>query len=427
MESAGAGAAALTSFYIGIDVGTSGCRAIAIDNTNHIVGKSAVTLPASYVKAGHIVQNPHDWWLACHLVLDDLLAQIPRKHVKSIAVDGTSGTVLLCDADGTLQSDAYMYNDNNNQVAAKRIEQIAPRESAVHGTSSGLAKCLTLIDKYQPAKTTKCLNQADWIAGIFTQKYHFSDQNNSLKLGYDPVQQCWPEWMQALKCQDYLAENVCQPGDIFAPMAPPMANTFKLPETTKIIAGTTDSIAAFIATGCKQTGEAVTSLGSTLAIKLLTDHPIYAPEYGVYSHRLADKWLVGGASNTGGTVIKKYFDSAQISALSRKLDIKHATGLDYYPLLEVGERFPVNDNEFAPKLNPRPTSELLFFQGILEGIANIEKNGYKKLAQLGASYPTIVLTTGGGSINPAWQEMREQILQVPVRKAKFTEAAYGAA
>lgn len=68
-------------------------------------------------------------------------------------------------------------------------------------------------------------------------------------------------------------------------------------------AGTTDSIAAFLAAGVDAPGQAVTSLGSTLAIKLLSETRVDDARYGVYSHRLGDSWLVGGASNTGPSCV----------------------------------------------------------------------------------------------------------------------------
>jgi sugar (pentulose or hexulose) kinase len=103
------------------------------------------------------------------------------------------------------------------------------------------------------------------------------------------------------------------------------------------------------------------------------------------------------------------------------------TGLDYYPLPAVGERFPICDAQLEPRLDPRPASDAKFFQGILEGLASIEKRGYELLAELGAPYPSRVLTVGGGADNPGWTIIRERLLGVPVEKALYREAAYGAA
>ncbi len=96
-------------------------------------------------------------------------------------------------------------------------------------------------------------------------------------------------------------------------------------------------------------------------------------------------------------------------------------------LLSKGERFPVRDPELAPRLTPRPASEAVFFQAILESLAGIERRGYRLLADLGAPYPKQVLSVGGGAGNLAWQKIRRDRLGIPVRCAQHQEAAYGAA
>lgn len=93
----------------------------------------------------------------------------------------------------------------------------------------------------------------------------------------------------------------------------------------------------------------VTSLGSTLAIKLLSTKRVDDARYGVYSHRLDDKWLVGGASNTGGAILRQLFSDEQLERLSREINPTVASTLDYYPLKSSGERFPIADPNLAPR------------------------------------------------------------------------------
>ena len=109
------------------------------------------------------------------------------------------------------------------------------------------------------------------------------------------------------------------------------------------------------------------------------------------------------------------------------LDPEHFTGLDYYPLPDIGERFPVNNPEMVPRLEPLPGDSVTFFQGMLEGIARIEAQGYQLLEKLGAPALTTVFTTGGGAKNPAWERLRERILEVKLEKPRSEHAAYGSA
>lgn len=93
----------------------------------------------------------------------------------------------------------------------------------------------------------------------------------------------------------------------------------------------------------------MTSLGSTLAIKLLSTKRVDDARFGVYSHRLDDKWLVGGASNTGGAVLREIFTDEELEKLSKFIDPAKPSPLDYYPLKSPGERFPVADPNMAPR------------------------------------------------------------------------------
>lgn len=72
--------------------------------------------------------------------------------------------------------------------------------------------------------------------------------------------------------------------------------------------------------------QAVTSLGSTLAIKLLSTTRIDDARFGLYSHRLGTTWLVGGASNSGGAVLRQHFSDEQLAALTPRMDAGRPTG-----------------------------------------------------------------------------------------------------
>jgi sugar (pentulose or hexulose) kinase len=227
--------------------------------------------------------------------------------------------------------------------------------------------------------------------------------------------------------------QVRPPGSVIGPLLPALAGRWGLRVDTQVVAGTTDGVAAFLATGAAQYGDAVTSLGSTLVIKLLSDRAVSAPDYGVYSHRLADRpdghqrWLVGGASNSGGAALLRHFSVEQMAALTPLLQPERPTGLDYYPLPGRGERFPVNDPHLSSRDTPRPVDDVLFFQGLLEGIAAIEAQAYHRIAELGARPLTSVRSVGGGAGNRAWTTIRQQTLGVPMLVPAQDEAACGAA
>ncbi|MGI9499378.1 MAG: FGGY-family carbohydrate kinase, partial [Geminicoccaceae bacterium] len=373
-----------------------------------------------------IDQDPAIWWMAVEQVLVDLLGRIDRASVRAIAVDGTSGTLLLTDASGRPVSPGLMYNDTRAEAEAARIEAVASAGSGALGRSSALAKLIYLTADGAP-DAAHALHQADWIAAQLSGRFGFSDENNALKLGYDVVDRCWPPWLGRLGLQPGLLPEVLIPGVAIGPLAAEQAAAFGLSPDVLVVAGTTDGVAAFLATGASEAGDAVTSLGSTLVVKQLADRPLFDPASGVYSHRLDDLWLPGGASNSGGAALARFFDAEAMDQLTPGLRPEEPTGLDYYPLPGAGERFPVNDPAKPAVTVPRPKDDAVFLQGLLEGIAGIELLAYDKLRKLGAPPLKRVRTVGGGAANPAWTAIRRRLLGVQMLDAENTEAAFGAA
>ncbi len=407
--------------FLGIDFGTSGARAIVINPQGDI--QSQATRP--------FTQQTTTIWQAS---LFELIQQIPvplRQSLRAIAINGTSSTVLLCDTVGCPLDAPILYNDNRGAAVLDQVRAIAPAQHTVISATSSLAKLLWWI-KEQGIKVNSqterpyFLHQADWLAFLLHGKLGISDYHNALKLGYDIEHLRYPDWLQRLQLPVYLPD-VLAPGQAVAAIRPTLASQFQIPTDCLICAGTTDSIAAFLASGASQLGEAVTSLGSTLVLKLLSQTRLEDARYGIYSHRLGNRWLVGGASNTGGAVLKQFFNEAELQQLSLQIQPDQPSSLDYYPLLKPGERFPINDPTLMPRLEPRPDQPVAFLHGLLESMARIEAQGYQLLQQLGANPVTRVYTAGGGAQNPAWTAIRARHLQVPVLPSAQTEAAYGTA
>lgn len=410
--------------YLGIDFGTSGCRACVIDNKQTIIAECKQTLAEPIRDNGTITQNPQLWWQGLSSLLNTLNTQIDCKLITNICINGTSGTVLACDKQGKPLSDALMYNDTSSHQYVDQIKTSAPSNHVTLSASSGLAKILLLQNSVP--ESAYFLNQADWISNKLTGQFAYSDYNNALKMGYDCIHGVWPAWIEKLVNLKHFPK-VLTPGTSVGYMAKEWSKKFGFNDSTTVKVGTTDSIAAFIATGANTTSQSVTSLGSTLVLKTISNKPIENSDYGIYSHKLGKLWLVGGASNSGGKVIREYFDDDELISLSSKLNPEVNTQLKYYPLPAKGERFPVNNPDLAPKLSPKAKNKVEFLQALFEGIAAIEKMGYDKLTQLGASYPSVIFTCGGGAKNIQWQQIRTHYLNTNIQTALNSEACYGSA
>ncbi|PLA74166.1 carbohydrate kinase [Hydrogenovibrio sp. SC-1] len=416
---------------LGIDVGTSGIRGAIVEfgsSTPKLRFSAEVTLPLPKREGCHSEQSPTVWANALNSLFQKLSEYSDCQQIDQCIVDATSSTVLLCDGKGNPLTQALMYDDQSATAEAKRVSEVAPQQTGAKGASSTLSKVMLLESTLSTTKDTSpsdryICHQVDFINYILTGQLGITDENNALKLGYDSVQQQWPGWLKPLIKTPL--PKVVPPGTEIGQIQPGLVKSYGFNPKMTVLSGTTDSIAAFLAAGANQIGDAVVSLGSTLAIKVLIDKPIFADQYGIYSHKLKSKWLVGGASNSGGAVLRHYFSLETLQALLAEIDISQPTGLDYYPLIRPGERFPIADAQLQPRLTPRPDNDALFCQAIMEGLVAIEGQCFERLVELGAPKIRQIYSCGGGTKNLIWMQLRQKHLMAPVTTAQQTDAAFG--
>ena len=144
---------------------------------------------------------------------------------------------------------------------------------------------------------------------------------------------------------------------------------------------------------------------------------------GISNHKILGNWLSGGASNAGAAILLEFFNLEYIEELSKQINPNKSTGIDLIPLSKQGERFPIDDPNLKPKLEPRPASDSLYLHAIFEGLAKSEARGWQKLQELGADLPKEIITIGGGAKNITWKKIREREIGIPIKICNRPPAA----
>ncbi len=299
--------------FLGIDLGTGGVRALAATDRGEVLAISAVDFPVrqTTLPRGHHEQEPDTWWQTACQATGRLMDQLKSLNIapdvlKGAAVDGTSGTIVALDAAGRPVRPALMYNDSRGAEQAERLNEVAGEFLARHGysfsSSFAAAKILWFQENEPQAfdRTDTFAHQTDYLAARLTGEAIVSDFNNALKTGYDVLEDRWPSWLEAdLGLGDRLP-SVVEPGIQIGQVAPKGAEESGLPEGLPILAGTTDGVAACLASGLRQPGDYNTTLGTTLVFKGLSDTIVTVPNGLVYSHKLpGGHWLPGGGKQHG--------------------------------------------------------------------------------------------------------------------------------
>jgi len=393
------------NFYGGLDFGTSGARISIINLQKKLVYSNSVPYSCSF-------KNPNSWINSCENLLVSLPIEV-KINLNKLAISGTSGTLIPSNLQGEPIGEAIPYDQACTEHNIL-LESLASGEDHLQTPYSSLAKALKLIDKY--GTNILLRHQSDWITGWFLKDWTYGEEGNNLKLGWDLKKESWPKsylntsWGKCLP-------QIIKSGKIKGLVNFDLAERFNLNKELILISGTTDSNASVIAAGLgKEDG--LTVLGTTLVVKKIIDNPI--KKQGITNHRVNGDWICGGASNAGCGILSKFFSDLEIKELSRQINPSQNSSLDLLPLNSKGERFPVNNSNLEPILDPRPVSDSLYLHALFEGLAKIELKGWEKLRELTGSLPKKIITTGGGSKNPQWRKIRENIINIPIVSCKKT-------
>ncbi len=424
----------MSALFLGVDLGSSGLRLAVLAEAGAAGGQPDDPLLSRQSPYPGRLEEPEAWRQG----LIALLATVPeeiRRRVVSVAIDGTSGTLLACGTDGRLLppplEQALPYHlactEQSGAIAALLGQASGDVPSHPAASASGsLARALRLLALALEAGLVPGLllrHQADWLMGWLLDDWRWGEEGNNVRLGWDLQQGHWLAGVASGLGVETLPQ-IRSSGSLLGPLAPAAAACLGLPGDCKVVAGSTDANAAVLAAD-PQAGDGIAVLGTTLVLKQFVAAPLAGA--GLSNHRVAGRWLAGGASNAGAGVLRRFFDDERIAELSRQITTDRPTGMQLRPLSRKGERFPVDDPELEPILGPRPVSDARYLQALLEGLTAIEATGWQRLRQLGAPALQRVISVGGGARNSQWRALRSRALGIPVLNRPKRTAALGMA
>jgi len=421
------------SIWLGIDLGTQSVRAVAVSETGGVRGQGSYPLTGWRDGARH-EQDPEDWWQATAAACRAALAGWPASSIRGLAVDATSGTILLVERSGKPLTPGLMYDDTRAADEARRADEAGADIWASLGyhmhPSWALPKLLWLLREHGGASSDTRLNhQADFINRRLAGHEVPSDSSNALKTGYDLVRETWRyEVLDALCVPDQIMPAVVRSGTIIGSVCREAASMTGIPAGTPIIAGVTDGCAAQIASGAVNVGSWNSVLGSTLVLKGVTPELIRDSAGVMYSHRSPDgHWLPGGASNAGAAILSKRFAERDLEALDAQAAKREPASVVTYPLVSRGERFPFAAPAAEGFMLGSPADEVDFYASLLQGVGFIERLAFDYLDLLGVPTDGELRFTGGAVRSRYWCQLRADILGRSVALPGNAEPAVGMA
>jgi sugar (pentulose or hexulose) kinase len=421
--------------WLGLDLGTQSVRAMVVSGTGETLAAGSHKLTSRRDGPRH-EQDPEEWWRAISAASRVALAALPAGlTIYGVAVDGTSGTILLVDGGGRPLTPGLMYDDTRAFEETKRANEAGAAVWATLGYNRmqapwGLPKLLWLLGQHRGlAAGTRLAHQTDFINRRLVGSEVATDTSNALKTGVDLINERWPrEVFAALGVPGEILPAVVRAGTALGVVSAEAATQTGIPQGTPVIAGMTDGCAAQMGAGALSVGSWNSVLGTTLVLKGVTPDLIKDPAGVVYSHRSPDgNWLPGGASSAGAGVISKRFPERDLEALGTQAAEREPASVVTYPLHGRGERFPFIAPEAEGFTLGRPADEIDQYAALLQGVAFIERLCFDYLDMLGAPVGGPFVLTGGGAKSRYWCQLRADVLGSPVTLPENAEAALGMA
>ena len=417
--------------FIGLDIGTQGVRCIAATASGEVLAGesqafSSLDLADSPERKE---QRPEDWWAATCAVLQKVTSQVDAE-VAALSLDGTSGSVVPVDDENRPIGNALMYNDARSAGQARRLSPVASAHQARHGyrfnASYALPKIMWCLEHGVPAH--RFLNQADYIVGRLTGEYGVTDYSNALKMGYDLIEERWPDFLGQCGVEQSMLPEVVPCGASVGRVTAVASRETGLHTGITVCAGATDGYASSLAAGLARPGQWASVLGTTLVLKGITASLVLDPQGRIYSHKHPGGWwMPGGASNIGGRCLNEQFGRENFEWLNQTVDALTPTGCLHYPLTMRGERFPfVNPNAEAFFIGHTEDVRVQY-AAAMEGVGYVERLCYDMLAGLGCEVGSNIFTAGGACRSAQWLRVRASILGKTLKAPANIDAAMGSA
>lgn len=444
-------------YFIGIDIGTTGSKAVLMDVNGFVVSTSTNEYPMYNPHPLWSEQNPDDWWKATCKSIHDVISKskISAGDIKGIGLTGQMHGLVTLDENGKVLYPCIMWNDQRtavecaeitNQIGIKNILSITGNQVLPGFT----APKIIWLRKNKPEiydKIYKVLLPKDFIRYKLTNDF-FSDVSdasgtallnvNDRKWSKDILNklQIPFEWMPEV------VESISQTGSI----TKHASKLTGLTEGTPVFAGGGDQAAGGIGAGAVKEGIISIVLGTSGVVFTHSDNYRIEPEGKLHAfcHSVPDKWHLMGVTLSAAGSFRWYRDTLaklekaeaektgrdayDILTLEAEAVSAGSEGLFFLPYL-TGERTPHPDPNAKGAfigLNVRHTKAHLT-RGVLEGIAYSLRDCYELISNLGIKAESLIVS-GGGAKSKLWRTIIADVFNAEINTLSCTEGApYGAA
>ena len=435
------------TLLLGIDLSTTGAKALLIDHEGQVVSSATTPLTLSTPHALWSEQNPEDWWSATRTSIVQALASVDLPmSIAAIGLTGQMHGLVLLDQDGAVLRPAILWNDQRCGVECDEIRARVGRENLLRITGNDALTGFTApkilwVEKHEPEiyrRVRHILLPKDYIRYKLTGALAMDKADGSGTMLFDLRQRTWStEVIEALNIPPEWLPKTFEGHEATGEVSDEAAALTGLRPGTPVIAGGGDQSAQAVGVGVVRPGTIAVTLGTSGVVFAATEAPLIEPQGRLHAfcHAIAGRWHLMGVMLSAAGSLQWYHDKfacdRDFAALVKEASEVPAgsDGLIFLPYLS-GERTPHPDPLARGAwvgLTARHGPAHLT-RSILEGVAFGIKDMFDLMRKAGVGSIDQVRLSGGGAKSPLWRQILADVLATELVTVNTTEgAAYGAA
>ncbi|MEE8728863.1 MAG: xylulokinase [Rahnella inusitata] len=428
--------------YLGIDLGTSGVKAILLSEEGQVVASHSEALTLSRPHPLWSEQNPADWWSATEKAVLALSQLHALKQVKAVGITGQMHGATVLDAQQNVLRPAILWNDGRSFSQCQQLEAAVPDSREITGNlmmPGFTAPKLQWLRENEPelfAKIDKVLLPKDYLRWLMTGVFASDMSDAAGTMWLDVAKRDWSDSLLAatgLTRQHMPA--LFEGNQITGQLLPALASRWGM-DCVPVIAGGGDNAAGAVGVGLYKTGQAMLSLGTSGVYFAVSDGFLSNPQQAVHSfcHALPDTWHLMSVMLSAASCLDWAANLTGTASVGELIGLAENTPPADSPVCFL----PYLSGERTPHNNPNAKGTLFglthqhgpadIARAVLEGVGFALADGMDVLHATGLTPHSITLI-GGGARSPYWRQMLADIsgLTLEYRTGGDVGPALGAA
>ena len=435
--------------FLGIDVSTTGAKALLIDGRGDIIGAANSALTLQTPKPLWSEQDPHEWWKAAAKSIREVLnaAAVAASEVQAVGLTGQMHGLVLLDAAHRVLRPAILWNDQRTAAECDEIRsRMGGRERLVQITGNDALTGFTApkilwVRNHEPevyAKARLILLPKDYVRLRLTGAAAMDKADGSGTLLFDLAARTWSrDVLSRLEIPEAWLPPTFEGPELTGAVTATAAEETGLREGTPVVAGGGDQAAGAVGAGAVRPGVVALTLGTSGVVFATTDRPLVEPHGRLHAfcHAVPGRWHFMGVTLSAAGSLAWYRDTLARGESFEDL-VKEAEdapagseGLTFLPYLS-GERTPYPDplarGAFVGLTVRHRRAHLT--RAVLEGVAYSMRDCFALIKDAGLPDISQVRVAGGGARSSLWRRIVASVLKVQLVTVNSMEgAAFGAA